>query len=56
MQRYFPKASNQVILLSTDKEIDREYYEQLKPFIGREYTLAYDEEAQKTTVRKGYFW
>ena len=34
VQRYFPNASNQVILLSTDKEIDREYYEKLKPFIG----------------------
>jgi DNA sulfur modification protein DndD len=56
VQRYFPNASHQVILLSTDKEIDREYYEQLKPFIGREYLLAFDEGTGKTSVKEGYFW
>lgn len=56
IQRYFPNASHQVILLSTDKEIDREYYEQLKPFVGREYLLSFDEAAGKTSVREGYFW
>lgn len=56
VDRYFPHASHQVILLSTNKEIDREYYASLKPFIGREYLLDFDEDAGKTTVREGYFW
>ena len=35
IERYFPSASHQVILLSTDEEIRGEYLEQLAPRIGR---------------------
>lgn len=54
LKRYFPYASHQVILLSTDEEIDARYYERLKPSIGHEYTLEFDDEAGATNVRKGY--
>jgi DNA sulfur modification protein DndD len=52
--RYFPNAGQQVILLSTDQEIDEEAYDKLKPYLAHEYTLDYDEETQATTVRAGY--
>lgn len=56
LERYFPLASHQVILLSTDKEIDEANYERLKPSIGRVYTLRFDDKTASTTVEPGYFW
>lgn len=53
---YFPAASHQVILLSTDKEIDEQYYATLSRSLGREYSIEYDEAAQSSKVVDGYFW
>lgn len=54
LERYFPHASHQVILLSTDTEIDESSRQALQPYIGREYRLEFDNGA--TTVVPGYFW
>lgn len=43
VERYFPHASHQVILFSTDTEVDRHYYQELQPHIARAYHLNYDE-------------
>ncbi len=56
VERYFPRASHQVLLLSTDKEIDEEYYELLKPKIGRSYRLEFSDKDRATRVVPGYFW
>ena len=40
---YFPQASEQTIILSTDTEIDGYYYSAMKDSVGDEYTLVYDE-------------
>ncbi len=55
VERYFPKASHQVLLLSTDEEIRGEYFESLRPAIGHSYLLQYDEAARTSTVQTGYF-
>lgn len=52
---YFPNASEQTVILSTDTEITPEYYTMLKPFIEDEFYLDYSEDSKSTTVRKGYF-
>lgn len=52
---YFPKASDQTIILSTDSEIDHTYYDMMKEFVGDEFTLSYSEETKSTTILKGYF-
>lgn len=51
---YFPKASEQVLILSTDSEIDENYYQVMKPYISNEYTLLYDEDSRSTSIKKGY--
>lgn len=51
---YFPQASDQTIILSTDTEIDQNYYELIKNSVGDEYTLVYDEETKSTSIKKGY--
>jgi len=57
VERYFPAASHQVILLSTDTEIREPEANQLREFgaIAREYRLDYDPKLQQTRVKPGYF-
>lgn len=52
---YFPQASDQTIILSTDSEIDSYYYNIMKKDIGDEYTLIYNEKLKCSTIKKGYF-
>lgn len=56
VERYFPNASHQVIILSTDTEVDRRYYERIEPYLARAYHLNYDEEQKATVAEEGYFW
>ncbi|MBU5612633.1 DNA sulfur modification protein DndD [Geomonas azotofigens] len=55
VQRYFPNASHQVLLLSTDEEIIGPYYQAIKPFISRCYLLDHDEKLTQTNIKEGYF-
>lgn len=52
---YFPQASEQTIILSTDSEIDRTYYDMLKKDVSDEFTLLYDEVSRSTSILRGYF-
>jgi DNA sulfur modification protein DndD len=56
VERYFPHASHQMILLSTDEEIDERYYQRLKPSIAHSYHLEFDERLGTTQAERGYFW
>lgn len=56
VQRYFPVASHQVILLSTDEEIDGRYLEMMASFVGRSYRLHFDQESQSTRIVDGYLF
>ncbi len=56
VERYFPNASHQVVILSTDTEVDRDYYASLQPQIARAYHLSYDEAQRVTVAEEGYFW
>lgn len=55
VENYFPQASHQVILLSTNKEIDAKLFRKLEPFISRAYRLEYDNQTKATQVKIGYF-
>ena len=55
IQTYFPQASEQTIILSTDTEIDQSYYALMKPNIGDEFTLIYNNETKSTSISRGYF-
>jgi DNA sulfur modification protein DndD len=56
VESYFPVASHQVIVLSTDTEVDAPFYEALSNKISHAYHLAFDEESGATEVQSGYFW
>ena len=52
VERYFPAASHQVILLSTDTEIGKLEVEKLRKqkAIARQYLLKYDSKKRQTTI------
>ncbi|WP_280181270.1 DNA sulfur modification protein DndD [Nocardia farcinica] len=56
LDRYFPQASHQVVLLSTDTEIDEAAYARIKPRVGVAYHLEFDTGSNATRVEHGYFW
>jgi len=58
VERYFPAASHQVILLSTDTEIAETEVNTLRQqkAIAHEYLLEYNAKQRQTTVKPGYFF
>ena len=58
VERYFPTASHQVILLSTDTEVGKVEVERLRELeaIAHQYLLKYDSNQRQTITEPGYFW
>lgn len=57
IENYFPHAGHQVILLSTDTEVDQQLYADLSEHISHSYHLVYDHEKGSTSATKdAYFW
>lgn len=56
IQNYFPYASHQVIILSTDTEVDEEFYDDLSKYISHAYKLNYSSTEKSTSAKEGYFW
>lgn len=56
VNNYFPNAGEQVVILSTDTEIDTNYYRSLKPHLSGAGCLAFDQRQELTTFKSGYFW
>jgi len=56
INNYFPYASHQVIILSTDTEVDESFYSDLSPSISHAYKLNYSPERGSTYADEGYFW
>lgn len=55
IEKYFPFASDQTIILSTDSEIYGDYYKLLRKNSSNQFTLVYDEERKCSSIRTGYF-
>lgn len=55
VDNYFPFASHQVILLSTDEEVTPSYRRRLSPAIGREYSIVFNEAERTSKIVDGYF-
>ena len=56
VETFFPSASHQVVIFSTDAEIDEKYYAQLKPFISKSYLMKYSSDSGSVKVEEGFFW
>lgn len=55
VKKYLPHAGPQVIVLSTDTELDREYFELIKDRLAGTLRLEFDRSTEQTTVHDGYF-
>lgn len=55
VDRFYPAASHQTVLLSTDREIGEAEYARLRPHVARAYRIEYDRERRRTIVHDGYF-
>lgn len=55
-KKFFPNISDQVIILSTDEEINEEYYKIVKPYVSKEYLLINDENENRTSIENHYFF
>jgi DNA sulfur modification protein DndD len=58
IERYFPDASHQVIILSTDTEVDENYFTQGKfgDSISHAYEIQFNGETKASKLAGGYFW
>ncbi|AJR09778.1 DNA sulfur modification protein DndD [Photobacterium gaetbulicola] len=56
VEYYFPTASHQVVILSTDTEIDRNYTNLIQDDIARTYEIHFDGSTKSSSLKKGYFW
>ena len=54
--KYLPNVSNQVIILSTNEEIDEKSYNIMKDYICNEYLLEFLNKERKTKVHNRYFF
>lgn len=58
VERYFPDASHQVIILSTDTEVDEQYFTQGKfgQSISHSYEIQFNAQTKASKLLPGYFW
>ena len=56
IESFFSHASQQTIILSTDSEINLEYYKKLQPSIAKSYVMEFNAMKGKTEIRRGYFF
>jgi DNA sulfur modification protein DndD len=55
-ERFLPHANRQVLVLSTDTEIDGALYRRLTPYIAAAFRLEFDMNEQTTSIVPGYFF
>ncbi|EPY6703717.1 TPA: DNA sulfur modification protein DndD [Klebsiella quasipneumoniae subsp. similipneumoniae] len=57
INHYFPFASHQVVLLSTDTEVDERYFvDQLRDDISHAYEIIFNAHTKSSALKPGYFW
>jgi DNA sulfur modification protein DndD len=56
VEKFLPVCGEQVIVLSTDSEIDRELYQQLQHYVSSVYTLEHDPKEQQVVITQGTYF
>lgn len=55
VRNYIPKSSHQVIVLSTDEEINGPYLQSLEKYVGKKLLLMFNEQTKSSIINEGYF-
>lgn len=56
VKHYFPEAGEQVILLSTDTEVDEDFFGAMAHDVSHAYEIEFDEKTKCSILTEGYFW
>ena len=56
VKHYFPEAGEQVILLSTDTEVDEGFFSAMAHEISHAFEIEFNEQTKCSTLNEGYFW
>ena len=56
VEKFYPYASHQTIILSTDSEVNFEYYQKLEPYISNSFVIQYDSDKGSTKKHDTYFF
>lgn len=57
IENYFPNASHQVIILSTDTEVHEQYFaEKLNSSVSHSFRIEFEESSRSSKLQNGYFW
>jgi len=56
VEEFYPNASHQTIILSTDSEVNFEYYQKLEPYISSSFVIQYDSDKGSTKKHDTYFF
>ena len=56
VEKFLPAASHQVLVFSTDKEIEYEDSKKIAPYVAKSYAMEYIEAEGSTKKHDGYFW
>ena len=56
VEQFYPNASHQTIILSTDSEVNFEYYKKLEPYISNSFVIQYDSDKGSTKKHDTYFF
>jgi DNA sulfur modification protein DndD len=54
VEKFFPNAGSQIIILSTNSEVNKEYLEKVDKYVSKKFVFDYENE--KSEIKKGYFW
>ncbi|MDP7320708.1 MAG: DNA sulfur modification protein DndD [Bacteriovoracaceae bacterium] len=56
VQNFFPNASHQVVILSTDTEIDEKYFHELNKYVSHTYSIDFNLEKGFSNLENGYLF
>jgi len=55
VSKFFPIVSHQILIFSTNAEIDEKYYSKIKQYVHKSYYMEYQSNHGKTKISEGYF-
>ena len=53
--RYLPFAGTQILVLSTDTELDQQYFKKIRTHVAKTFHLRFDASTERTMIEEGYF-
>lgn len=56
VENYFPHAADQVIILSTDTEIDESFFKGMENNLSHSYEIVFNPATRSSNIIEGYFW